>query len=40
MHKTDLTITPDGETLEGVPEKVKQRLRRKIKIQYEPLKSG
>ena len=39
-HKTDLTITPDGETLEGVPEKVKQRLRRKIKIQYEPLKAG
>ena len=38
--KTDLTITPDGETLEGVPEKVKQRLHRKIKIQYEPLKAG
>lgn len=38
--KTDLTITPDGETLKGVPEKVKQRLRRKIKIQYEPLKPG
>ncbi len=38
--KTVLTITPDGETLEGVPEKVKQRLRRKIKIQYEPLKPG
>ena len=38
--KTALTVTPDGETLEGVPEKVKQRLRRKIKIQYEPLKSG
>ncbi|MCP4266381.1 MAG: hypothetical protein GY777_12535 [Candidatus Brocadiaceae bacterium] len=36
--KTDLTITPDGDTLEGVPEKEKQRLRRKIKIQYEPLK--
>ncbi len=38
--KTDLTITPDGDTLEGVPEKIKQRLRRKIKIQYEPLKPG
>jgi hypothetical protein len=38
--KTDLTITPEGETLEGVPEKEKQRLRRKIKIQYEPLKAG
>jgi hypothetical protein len=38
--KIDLTITPDGETLEGVPEKEKQRLRRKIKIQYEPLKPG
>ncbi len=38
--KTDLTITPDGETLEGVPEKEKQRLRRKIKIQYKPLKPG
>ncbi len=38
--KTDLTITPDGETLEGVPEGEKQRLRRKIKIQYEPLKPG
>lgn len=38
--KTDLTITPDGETLEGVPEKVKQRLRRKIKLQYEPLQPG
>jgi hypothetical protein len=36
--KTYMTITPDGETLEGVPEKEKQRLRRKIKIQYEPLK--
>ena len=34
--KTDLTITPDGETLEGVPEEEKQRLRRKINIQYEP----
>ncbi|WP_096896468.1 hypothetical protein [Candidatus Scalindua japonica] len=38
--KTGLTITPDGVTLEGVPEKVKQRLRRKIKIKYEPLKPG
>ncbi|MDR4499637.1 MAG: hypothetical protein MRK02_17220 [Candidatus Scalindua sp.] len=38
--KTDLTITPDGVTLESVPEKEKQRLRRKIKIQYEPLKPG
>jgi len=38
--KTDLTITPDGVTLEGVPEKEKQRLRRKIKIQYKPLKPG
>jgi hypothetical protein len=38
--KTDLTITPDGETLEGVPEGEKQRLRRKINIQYEPLKPG
>jgi len=38
--KTELTITPDGETLEGVPGKIKQRLRRKIKIQYEPLKPG
>ncbi len=38
--KTDLTITSDGETLKGVPEKEKQRLRRKIKIQYEPLKPG
>ena len=38
--KTDLTITPDGETLKGVPEKEKQRLRRKIKIQYKPLKPG
>ena len=38
--KTDMTITPDGETLEGVPEKEKQRLRRKIKIQYEPLMPG
>ena len=37
---TDVTITPDGETLEGVPEEVKQKLRRKIKIQYEPLKPG
>ncbi len=36
--KTGLTITPDGDTLEGVPEKEEQRLRRKIKIQYEPLK--
>ncbi len=35
--KTYLTVTPDGETLEGVPEKEKQRLRRKIKINYEPL---
>ena len=38
--KTDLTITPDGETLDGVPEGKKQRLRRKINIQYEPLKPG
>ena len=38
--KTDLTVTPDGVTLEGVPEEVKQRLRRKIKIRYEPLKPG
>ncbi len=38
--KTDMTITPDGETLEGVPEKEKQRLRRKVNIQYEPLKLG
>ena len=38
--RTELTITPDGETLEGVPEKIKQRLRRKIKIQYQPLKPG
>ena len=38
--KTDLTVTPDGVTLEGVPEEVKQRLRRKIKILYEPLKPG
>jgi hypothetical protein len=38
--KTNVTITPDGVTLEGVPEKEKQRLRRKIKIQYEPLKPG
>jgi hypothetical protein len=38
--KTDLTITPDGVTLEGVPEKEKQRLRRKIKIQYKPLNPG
>ena len=38
--KTDLTVTPDGVTLEGVPEEEKQRLRRKIKIQYEPLKPG
>jgi hypothetical protein len=38
--KTDLTITPEGETLEGVPGKEKQRLRRKIKIKYEPLKAG
>jgi hypothetical protein len=38
--KSDLTITPDGVTLEGVPEEEKQRLRRKIKIQYEPLKPG
>jgi len=35
-----LTVTPDGVTLEGVPEEEKQRLRRKIKIQYEPLKPG
>ncbi len=38
--KIDLTITPEGNTLEGIPEKEKQRLRRKIKIQYEPLKLG
>ncbi|MCP4413097.1 MAG: hypothetical protein GY808_11110 [Gammaproteobacteria bacterium] len=38
--KTDLTITPDGDTMEGVPEEIKQKLRRKIKIQYEPLKPG
>ncbi|MBT6230751.1 MAG: hypothetical protein HOI47_29270 [Candidatus Scalindua sp.] len=38
--RTELTITPDGETLEGVPGKIKQRLRRKIKIQYQPLKPG
>jgi hypothetical protein len=38
--KTDITITPDGETLEGVPGEVKQRLHRKIKIQYEPLVPG
>ncbi|GJQ59011.1 MAG: hypothetical protein D8M57_04300 [Candidatus Scalindua sp. AMX11] len=38
--KKDLTITPDGVTLEGVPEKEKQRLHRKIKIQYEPLEPG
>ncbi|MHC4270315.1 MAG: hypothetical protein ACYSTS_17905 [Planctomycetota bacterium] len=38
--KTDLTITPDGETLEGVPEEKKQSLRRKIKVKYEPLKPG
>ncbi len=38
--KTDLTITPDGDTLEGVPEKEKQRLRRKIKVKYQPLKPG
>ena len=38
--KTGLTITPDGVTLEGVPKKEKQRLHRKIKIQYEPLKPG
>jgi len=38
--KRALTITPNGKTLEGIPEKEKQRLRRKIKIKYEPLKSG
>ena len=38
--KIDLTITPYGETLEGVPEEKRQILRRKIKIQYEPLKPG
>jgi hypothetical protein len=38
--KTDLTITPEGETLKSVPEKEKQKLRRKIRIQYEPLKAG
>ncbi|MCP4253727.1 MAG: hypothetical protein GY775_10005 [Candidatus Scalindua sp.] len=38
--KSDLTITPDGETLEGVPEEIRQRIRRKIKINYEPLKPG
>ncbi len=38
--RTDLTITPDGETLEGVPDNIKQKLRRKINIQYEPLKPG
>ncbi|MDR4505131.1 MAG: hypothetical protein MRK01_10115 [Candidatus Scalindua sp.] len=38
--KKDLTITPDGVTLEGVPEKEKQRLHREIKIQYEPLNPG
>ncbi len=38
--KKDLTITPDGVTLDGVPEREKQRLRRKIKLQYEPLKPG
>jgi hypothetical protein len=37
--KTYLTVTPDGVTLEGVPEKEKQILHRKIKIHYEPLKS-
>ncbi|MBS1257815.1 MAG: hypothetical protein MAG551_00868 [Candidatus Scalindua arabica] len=36
----DLTITPDGVTLDGVPDNEKQRLRRKIRIQYEPLKPG
>ncbi len=38
--KTALTVTPDGETLEGVPEEEKKRLRRKLNIQYEPLKPG
>ncbi len=36
--KTELTVTPDGTTLEGVPEKEKQILHRKIKIHYEPLR--
>ena len=36
--KNNLTIEPKGKTLEGVPEKAKQTLHRKIKIQYEPLR--
>ncbi|GAX61746.1 transcriptional regulator [Candidatus Scalindua japonica] len=38
--KTDLTITADGETLQGVPKEAKQKLHRKINIQYVPLKPG